>query len=370
MKQTASSETVRAVLIEDSETDLRDICLELGERGGLTVEGVLYRSPDKTVRTVIAARPDVILVDFRLVKNPGDQEVLPTQGSTLAALFKEKAKMPDTPVLLVSLGSLARTDPLLHIKAEPRFFDDLLIKGEIHAAPEAAVCKIRAVVAGYRRLAAKRNRTRKSLLDLLGAGDAESDLLMKSEPPAAFATGNPWDVTEVAQWIRHTLMAYPGILYNDLTAACFLGLSLDSFKTKGITDFVADARYTGPFCEESARWWKARLLRKATAYLVEAGVAGPAVSFGLTWGKKQHRKITLSRCNSSGEEPADCVCYLREEPVRRERSLPYRPDRRPTVMDEARVSFKAVREAHRMYNPDLVAPDAKFVADHICKRTK
>jgi len=370
MKQTASSGTVHAVLIEDSDTDLRDICLELGERGRLAMEGVLYQSPDKTIRAVIAARPDVILVDFRLVKNPGMIEVMPTQGSTLAALFKEQARLPNTPVFLVSHGSLARKDPLLHIKARPSFFDGLLIKEEIQVDPSAAANKIRSVVMGYRRLVAKRSRTQKALSDLLGASGAEFDLLMRSEPPATLVAGKPWDVTEVAQWIRHTLMAYPGVFYDDLTAACFLGLSVDSFKSRSIAGYFVDSRYTGPFCDEEHRWWRARLLSKATAYLMEMGEVGSPVSFGQTWKGKHHGKVALSHCNSSGEEPADCVCHLLHEPVKREYSLPYRPDRRPAVMDEARVSYRAVREARGGFDPDLVAPDARSLIGYVCKRAK
>lgn len=278
--------------------------------------------------------------------------------------------MPDTPVFLVSHGSLARQDPLLHIKAEPRFFDDLLIKERIYSDPRAVVDKIRAVVIGYRRLAARKNRTRAAILDLLGAGDADLDLLMKSEPPAALVTDGAWDVTEVAQWIRHTLMAYPGILYDNLTAACFLGLSEGSFTSKRSTDFFDGARYKGPFCDEKSCWWKTRLLSLATACMAEMGETGPAVQFGRIWKKKCRGKVALSHCNSSGEEPADCVCCLLREPVKREYSLPYRPDRRPGVMDEARVSYRAVREARGGFDPELVAPDARPILGHICKRAR
>ncbi len=370
MKRRPSSTAVKAVLIEDSQPDLDDVRIELEAAGQLAVVGIIYKGLFETIRQVTAAKPDVILVDFRLVKGKHPQNVEPTQGSTLAALFKEKARMPDTPVFLVSEGSLSQKDPLLHIKAEPRFFDDLLIKGEIQKDPRAAVERIRAVVAGYGRLSSVSKRTRKTLMDLLGAGEAELDSLMKSEPPAALATGDAWDVTEVAQWIRHTLMGYPGVLYDDLTAACFLGLSLDSFRSKNIAGFFEEASYTGPFCEEEARWWKARLLAKATSYLTDAGEAGPPMAFGQTWRRKRRLRITLSRCNSSGEEPADCVCCLLREAVRREYSLPYVPDGRPAVMDEARVSFKAIRQPHRDFDPGLVAADARPLVRGIQKQTK
>jgi hypothetical protein len=53
-------------------------------------------------------------------------------------------------------------------------------------------------------------------------------------------------------------------------------------------------------------------------------------------------------CISSGEKPADWVCYILQKPVKREYSLPYHPDQRPAIMDEARVSFRAVKEDNRV----------------------
>lgn len=370
MKRRPSSTTIKAVLIEDSQQDLDDVRRELQAGGDLSVVGIPYEGVSETTRLVTKENPDVILIDFRLVKRQRSQNVEPTQGSTLAALFKEKARMPDTPVFLVSLGRLSQREPLLHIKTEPHFFDDLLIKKEIYDDPKAAAAKIRAVVSGYRILTSASARKRKTLLDLLGAGDAEIDLLMKAEPPTALATGNPWDVTEVAQWIRHTLMAYPGILYDKLTAACFLGLSLDSFASKSIAGFLREARYMGPFYEEADRWWKARLLSKATAFMVDEGDLGPPMEFGRVWRSRKQKNVALSHCNSADKEPkepADCVCYLLREPVRREYSLPYHPDRRPAVMDEARVSFKAIKTAHERFDPALVAPDARSLVPEIRK---
>jgi hypothetical protein len=37
------------------------------------------------------------------------------------------------------------------------------------------------------------------------------------------------------------------------------------------------------------------------------------------------------------------------KPVKREFSLPYHPDSRPAVMDEARVSYKAIRESNDVF---------------------
>lgn len=368
MKHDASDETLRAVLIEDTPREMADIRERLEGVGGLTVVEVVYRGPELTVRDALSKKPHVVLVDFRLVKPPRGQHVLPSQGSSLAALLKEKDRMPDTPVFLISLGRLTKEEPLIHIQATPRSFDGLLIKEDIHGDPDGTVDKIRAVVSGYRRLAAKRMRTRQGLFALLGAREADFDVLMKADPPPSLVA-NRWDVTEGAQWVRHTLMAYPGVLYDGLTAACFLGLSLDSFGSGKIAEFFGEARYGGPFFEESERWWTSLLLRKATTHMLDVKEPGPPMAFGQLW-RRRNRAATLSHCNSSGEEPADCVCYVLREPVRREYSLPYRPDARPAVMDEARVSYRAIREARKGFDPSLVAPDARSLIDHIRNRTQ
>jgi hypothetical protein len=366
MKHDAAGDVLRVVLIEDTPREMEGVRRELEAAGGLIVEEVAYEGPEKTVSTATNKGPDVLLIDFKLIKPPRRESVLPIQGSSLATLFKEEGRLPNTPVFLVSLGRLSREEPLTHLKDEPGSFDDLLVKEHIHDDPEAAVRKIRAVVAGYRRLTAKKKRTRDGLFALLGADESDYDVLMEAEPPTALRNDKTWDVTDCAQWIRHTLMAYPGILYDDLTAACFLGLSLDSFDSSKIAEFFAEARYTGPFCDESSRWWKSRLLRKATAHMLDVEEPGPPMSFGQLWRKK-NRSAVLSQCGYSGEEPADCVCYLLREPVRREYSLRYLPDTRPSVMDEARVSFGAVRRRHCRFDPNLVGPEARILIKEILR---
>ena len=360
-----SKRIIHAVLVEDSPDSMADLVEELNEAGGLHVRGIRYDGLSNTAREIVnlTPAPAVVLLDFRLTKSLQQRPAEPSQGNTLAALLKEVTKLPDTPVFLVSAGRLSRKEPLVHLKDEPHSFDDLLIKEKIQHDPSAAVHQIRAVVSGYAQLAVldKKSRTRAALLHLLGADDVNGDLLMKTDPPKTVITDGEWDVTEVAQWIRHTLMAYPGILYDTLSAACFLGLSAGSFKSPSIASYFKGAQYSGPFHNESARWWRTRLLARATAYMTFIGESGHPSEFGTLWRRKHGGRVALSRCIFSGEEPADCVCCLLNEPVKREYSLPYRLDGRPDVMDEARVSFEAVRKARAGFDPGLVKPDARPV---------
>lgn len=57
-------------------------------------------------------------------------------------------------------------------------------------------------------------------------------------------------------------------------------------------------------------------------------------------------QLEPSRDEETGTTPADTVCYVLGIPIRIENSLPYRPDDRPAIMDEARISFRAIRESN------------------------
>jgi hypothetical protein len=65
----------------------------------------------------------------------------------------------------------------------------------------------------------------------------------------------------------------------------------------------------------------------------------------------------------SGESPADWVCHILKKPVMIKYSLSYNADDRPTVMDEARVSFEAIRTSND-FDERLVDPlGRELIAD-------
>ncbi len=77
-------------------------------------------------------------------------------------------------------------------------------------------------------------------------------------------------------------------------------------------------------------------------------------------------QVERSKCIYSGETPADWVCYILNEPVRIKYSLAYRVDPRPKVMDEARVSFKAIRTSNEV-NDELLDPLGRDMLTRIRK---
>jgi hypothetical protein len=60
-------------------------------------------------------------------------------------------------------------------------------------------------------------------------------------------------------------MDYPGILYDTIHAATFLGISEKSFKK--IESFFNSAKYTGVFSEEKNFWWKCTLKEVADSIM-------------------------------------------------------------------------------------------------------
>ena len=62
----------------------------------------------------------------------------------------------------------------------------------------------------------------------------------------------------ISNWVRHTLVAKPGFLYDKLWTATLLGLKEQSFsKVEGLFE---DAKYDGIFHDESnARWWQTKI---------------------------------------------------------------------------------------------------------------
>ena len=117
--------------------------------------------------------------------------------------------------------------------------------------------------------------------------------------------------------------------------------------------------YAGPFAPPEGRWWRNRLITAALSLWDRDTLGEASLSrFREKWNSSKKSRVRAARCVHSGEEPADCVCFVLRKPVMRKYSLPYRPDNRPAVMEEARVSFKAIQETND-YDERLFAPDAR-----------
>jgi hypothetical protein len=85
---------------------------------------------------------------------------------------------------------------------------------------------------------------------------------------------------------------------------------------------------------------------------VEVGVRGPTKrAFKEAFKKKFGSDLSPAICVWDKTPIADWVCYLLHQPVKMANSARYYPDSRPSVMDDARVSFLAI-QTHPEFNEE------------------
>ena len=309
-------------------------------------------------RELLHYHPDVAMIDYQLTEREPGREPATFKGSTLAAALREK--MPGIPIVLMTRQHMVSVGRIAQARDLEGAFDELVIKEDIYANSDKFASTLVRLAKGFRTLNRCRPRTLKALRAVLGADDLEWEELLSADPPPEVLAGHSWRLPEVARWVRGTVLSYPGIIYGSLHAAVALGLSRDSFLKPSVQALFKRALYRGVFAPDDAHFWRTRLLTKARALMRDANMPDASFSsdFGKAWRKIRRSSLSLATCNTSGEMPADSVCYVLNEPVLKRLSLPYRPDTRPLVMDEARVSFKAI-ETENCYDERLFPPDTR-----------
>lgn len=349
-----------AALLDDDVSALNRYARVLSKGGELKVVPVQYKGDDSEVDALLDIDPDLLLLDYELATRDPRKSRKPSKGSTFAAILREM--LPNIPIVLLTRGSLIESKAFGSALDLSAAFDEVVQKGWVDKDPKAAREEMLTLVQGFCELARKRRRGWANLLSALGATKEEKAELRRTGPPGFRLIPDEcddWRIPEAARWIRKVLLAFPGVLYGPLHAAASIGLSERVFTSERIRSFFAEAEYTGPFAPMSGAWWKRRLLDLAYQLLGSAGLEPTDYpKFAAAWRKQHKAKLSRSTCVYSGKDGAACVCYLLKKPVLRQYSLPYRPDNRPEVMDEARVSFKAIRESGD-FDEHLVSPDSR-----------
>lgn len=337
---------MRICYIDDVERDREKYRARL-EGVGLHVDA-LPPPQDLNIDTVRQGKPDLFLIDYLLYRKEVNRPTVDYSGTILSAKIREA--FPGHPIVL-----LTRKNLLVQAYKQGGEFekglDEILYKDAIEEDPEATARGLKNLADGFKLIRAKRNRTFAALVDLLEAKGEEVDLLRRAGPPPhgeSKPSPHVWSVPDAAKWIRNVVLHYPGILYDKLYAATALGISLDSFRSPRVKRLFKDAAYGGVFRPTEGRWWRGRLFSTAQRFIAAANLSGPTnLSFADAYRKRFRARLKPAKCVYSDEVPADCVCYILGEPVKRQYSFPYHPDDRPPAMDEARVSFTAVLEGNR-----------------------
>jgi hypothetical protein len=294
--------------------------------------------PPKDFSDLSINLPDVLIVDLDLSTAHVGDEPISYFGSTLAA--EMRMRNPSCPIVLVTRPQFLTTGGILQILEESADLDLILLKDDIIKEPERIRTKIESLSEGFKALNSVRNQEWQKVLNLMGANEDEGNILREAAPPI---TKGQWQVPNVARWIRNVVMDYPGILYDELTSATRLGISLDAFQTEPVQILMTPAKYTGVFSNYQKCWWRDRLFEIAQRLMVKHQIRGiPSQEFGKAFYAES--EITLSPAISVYDKSviADWVCYILKEPVKQQHSVVYYPDKRPSVMDKARVSFTAI----------------------------
>jgi CheY-like chemotaxis protein len=337
---------IRVCYVDDVSRDRHQYSERLRTQG-LSVDVFPPPSP-LDVQQLVRNKPDAFLIDYELIKSEVNRDKVNYQGGALANAIREG--FPDRPIILLTRRALLSDYKQM---GDISFsFDEIIFKGQIESDPKGVRNLLLSLGRGFALLRSKRTRNWRSLVKSLEATPEEADALQKAGPPSDDYTGTHaghWRVTEAARWIRKVVLEYPGILYDNLSAATALGIDLKSFENPRLQNLFKPARYSGVFAPEQGRWWRGRLYKIGQTIIARAKQTGPAnLEFADAYKRTIGKRLAPAVCISSGEKPADWVCYILQKPVKREYSLPYHPDQRPAIMDEARVSFRAVKEDNRV----------------------
>jgi hypothetical protein len=118
------------------------------------------------------------------------------------------------------------------------------------------------------------------------------------------------------RWVTQILLVYPGILYDSLYAATYLGMTRNYFVMKFRKD-IRDRKYRGVFSRShKSRWWKSSL-----AEMVVAHPKARKHKTLRTWELAPEifavPKAAQPRCLVCGKRFPETVAYDKDDPTRR-----------------------------------------------------
>ena len=332
--------TLRIVLIEDKDGDRLKAAIE--RLGGGEFEVSAFLPPvNLDLREAFAIDADLYLVDYELDQEQDDKSIANYRGATLATHLRERK--PDSPIVLLTSMDLPTWTMDQRVVEASNIFDDVVYKDqELRDDPASVKAKLLSLGLGCRDLRLCGDRSVSALLGLLNTDDDGMEQALLANPPHS-----EWTAAEAAKWIRSTLLEYPGVLYDCRHSAVAIGISLESFNNSEVRDIFESAEYRGLFCATYRRWWRHKLYEIAFQYS-ESFAAGAGTRRGFRDAAESKLGVAIEPAidEETNDWPSDTVCHLYGIPVRIENSLPYRPDNRPRVMDEARISFRAIRESN------------------------
>lgn len=308
----------------------------------LIVEKIIGTMVKKNPNNLDNRSPDLILADFDYSHVDSEGDVLGMNGVTLSNLFRQK--FPHVPIVLFTRKPYEQRADFPHNEAILACIDDTKYKEDLIPPNHSNLIRyLISIASGYKKLRETEPKNWDNLTALISAPESSYDLI-KMSYPIEQAKRKTWTAFEAATWIRKILLKFPGIVYEPVFAATFLGITLDSFQVSEVQTFFNPARYYGVFSDENDRWWKSKLIELASQNMNDTEKNLPLrKGFIKYWNRTHSQSLTPSICEFKGDCPAETVCYLSKRPSLLKYSLHYHVDARPEVMEDARVSFKSIQ---------------------------
>ena len=323
------------------------------------------KSPEDYNR-ISQANPDLLLVDYDLSIPDEDGNVIGISGVTLATELRQK--FPEIPIVLFTRKSVFKVQEYASIKETLSSIDEIVYKQDVFKRESPRLEDLFQLAVGFKKLRSMKTGQWSDLLKLMGTPQGDSDVLSLCDPPVVPKQG--WAVAAISAWVRNVVLRYPGVLYDAVHAATFLGVSEKAFLSEPLQHMFKSAEYSGIFMPHERRWWKSKLQTVAASVMRKGEKELPLrTGFPAAWERTKKAPIERAKCVFSGESPAEWVCYILKQPVMIKYSLSYRPDRRPAVMDESRVSYEAIRTSNE-FDERLLDPLGRDMISEIRRLKK
>ncbi len=351
---------ITILYIDDDATELRRIKALLEASGRLRVVAEI---PKASISANIesANLPNLFLIDYELSKIQDDNSSVDYNGTTLSAAIRGVAN--NWPVVLLSKKSLIDPGKRHEHLAEFQLIDEIIYKDSLGDMDSLSriVDLIVSLSEGYQRLRdiVVQSPNWDGVMAALTASPEETEQLTLANPPLYPQQGRSiWTPSRLADWICHTVLEYPGILYDEVYAATALRISVESYLSQEVQAVFQSAKYTGVFSSRGQRWWKQRLERIAIEFVGDLNYAD---RFAEVFLRKQGIFLSPSVSIVRNESPADAVCYIYHKPVMFEYTVAYRPDNRPPIMEPARLSFKAIQQSNEFQREFVEGVDEELL---------
>lgn len=112
-------------------------------------------------------------------------------------------------------------------------------------------------------------------------------------------------------WLYNYILPFPGIILNNIAAASYINLEVNDFIEN--QSLFINAKYNGPFSENTSYWWRYDLDKILVENDCEDGVE--------FLEKNNIKNASPCKCSVTNESPAGFYCLVQKAPISLEASI-------------------------------------------------